>query len=47
MPNGDVLRLEDLDVGAGYAIRAVGIELVRDDATDVIGLEDCGIERHA
>ena len=47
VPNRDVLRLKDLDVGAGYTIRAVGVELVRNDATDVIGLEDCGIERHA
>ena len=39
-------RLELVDVGAHDAVHAVGVQLVRDDAADVVGLEDRGIERH-
>ena len=47
VPDGDPLGAEDLNVGTGDAIRAVGIELVRDDAADVVSLEDGCVERHA
>ena len=45
--DGDPLGAEHLDVGTGDAIRTVGIELVRDDAADVVSLEDGCVERHA
>ena len=46
-PDGDVLRLEQLRVGAADRVGALLVELGRVDPADVVGLEDLGIEGHA
>ncbi len=43
----DARRLELVDVRARDAIRPVGVELVGDDAADVVGLEDSRVKCHA
>ena len=43
-PDGDLLRLELLDVGAPDRARAVLVDLVRIDPADVVRLEDLRIE---
>ena len=45
-PDRHAVRLEDLDVGAGGAVGAVGVELVGDEPADVVGLEDGWREGH-
>src|SRR5262249_21645739 len=43
-PDGDPLRLELLDVRAADLPRAVLVDLVRVDSTDVVGFEDLRIQ---
>jgi hypothetical protein len=43
-PDGDLLRLELCDVGAADRVDTLLVELGRIDTSDVVGLEDLGIE---